>query len=104
MSGELYSYSQPVMATAVPYGESKSPPIAAAPAPPESFNSESNIYDSGSGPWVQDDAIERSSNIFNQVGMMVQSGGANIFFLLFISLFFTLYVLVVPHLNCRCIA
>ena len=53
-SGELYSYSQPIMATAVP-------------VEPPAFDSDSNVYDSGSGPWVADDAIEKSSNIFNQV-------------------------------------
>jgi hypothetical protein len=66
MSGEVYAYAEPVMATAVPYSDEKSP----LPAVPDHFNSDSSIYgDSNPGPWIQDDAIERSSNIFNQVSI-----------------------------------
>jgi len=69
MSGEVYSYSQPIMAKAVPYDEKTSP----LPAASENFNSDSNVYgDENPGPWVQDDAIERSSNIFNQVKFSVR--------------------------------
>lgn len=63
MSEELYSYSQPIVATAVP-----------VPVPAVSdggFDSTSNIYDAAPSPWVGDDAVQKSSNLFNQLDQMI---------------------------------
>ena len=54
MSQDLYSYSQPILATAVPLEKE--------------YDSDLSVYDSNShAPWMADDAIEKSNNIFNQV-------------------------------------